>query len=317
VVPDFVEEVLIQEEKYPTMLFVGDVMLGRHVESLMEENGIEFPFKNVALVLETPDVTVGNFEGIVSEEHVHSPSMTFQFSIQPDYLRQLHEKGFDVLSLANNHSFDYGLPALLHTRSLCILYSLVCGGTPAELDEYSTQILQVGSKKVGIIFIHTVFKQPDVDTLKKLIEKLNQESDVQFSFVHWGVEYDLIHSTTQEDLAKIMIDQGIDAVIGHHPHVVQDIGFYKNKPIFYSLGNFIFDQYFSNDVQEGLGVSLRFKKDSIEYVLVPFTSKETRSQPKMMEGIEKTALLSRILGSYSGLPFIDTENGIIKVQDNE
>jgi poly-gamma-glutamate synthesis protein (capsule biosynthesis protein) len=120
-------------------------------------------------------------------------------------------------------------------------------------------------------------------------------------YVHWGNEYELKHSEQQEALAHYVIDSGIDAVIGHHPHVVQDIEIYNGKPIFYSLGNFIFDQYFSGDVQTGLVVKVYIQKDTITYTLVPISSIGRASQPYIMPIEQKTTFLSMLAGTGEGV----------------
>lgn len=314
-VPDFVEPLVAVTQPAPTMLFVGDLMLGRHVETLIEAQGVAYPLEQVASLLESYDLTIGNFEGIVSEEHVHAPGMTFQFSIRSEYLKQLATSGFDVLSLANNHSGDYGPGALVHTRALCAEYALVCGGSSTQLDEYSLSYSTVGNKKIGFIFLHTVFRELDKTKLHELIEVLKKESDLQFAFVHWGEEYALTHEEGQEMLAHTLIDAGIDAVIGHHPHVVQDVALYKNKPIFYSLGNFVFDQYFSKDVQEGLGVGVTLKANTTEYSLLAFSSNGTRSQPHLMLPEDSKKLFSRLFQNIMTDQFVDIEQGTIVVEN--
>lgn len=315
-VPDFIEPIISAPLPPPTVFFVGDVMLGRNVEKLMEQNGHMYPFKNVENMLASYDITVGNFEGIVSEQHIQAPSMTFQFSIKKEYLRQLHSVGFDILSLANNHSFDYGASALSYTRAQCPRYTLICAGSPTGLDEYSIVIKKVGTKKVGFIFIYAVFSKPDTKRLIELLEVLTAETDAQIAYIHWGDEYMLTHNDSQEKLATTLIEQGVDAVIGHHPHVVQDVALYKGKPIFYSLGNFVFDQYFDENVQEGLGVAMTLHDSSTEYKLVSFTSKGTYSQPREMAPEEFHVLMTRILEGVKNETGVYRAEGRIVVENN-
>jgi poly-gamma-glutamate synthesis protein (capsule biosynthesis protein) len=299
------------------VLFVGDIMLGRGVESLMEEYGMEYPFQNVRKRITEASLSVGNLEGIVSEKHIHTPSMTFQFSIRSEYLSYVHAVGIDVLSLANNHSNDYGDGALAYTRALCIQSNLLCGGGPTMTPEYSTVVTEVHGKKIGLFFLQTVTQTPAFDDIMKQIMSLRTESDIQIAYVHWGDEYALTHNVAQELLAKKLIDSGIDAVIGLHPHVVQDIGMYKGKPIFYSLGNFIFDQYFSTDVQEGIAVLMDIDDTKIVYSLLGHTSIATRAQPVGMSAIESQILFSRILTPIMKYSEVDAKNGTITISQLE
>jgi poly-gamma-glutamate synthesis protein (capsule biosynthesis protein) len=287
-------------------------MLGRNVENINEEKGISFPFEKVSHMLKEPSITFGNFEGIVSEEHTQTPSMGFQFSIKREYLAELKNIGFDVLSLANNHSFDYGMPALHFTRDACDVLGLVCGGTPSDIDAYTAKFIIAGSKKIAILFIEAVWKEPDMETLLPLLEEINADTDMQIVYIHWGTEYELVHNLFQENLAHTLIDRGVDVIIGHHPHVVQDVALYNGKPIFYSLGNFVFDQYFSRDVEEGLTVSMNIGT-STTYSLVPVTSGASRSQPSMMDLEQKTELLERVLLNIKNEEGVNVAEGTVTI----
>lgn len=301
------------EPKSTEVLFVGDIMLGRDVENKMQHEGLPYPFMNVSTTLALADVTIGNFEGVVPEVHVQTPSMGFQFSIRNEYLTALRDVGFDVLSLANNHSYDHGTSAHEYTQSICTALSLICGGLPNTLSSSSITVKTVGDLRIGIIFLNTTWGEPDKEKLTTFLNELATISDVQIAFVHWGDEYVRTHNVAQQVLAELMIDHGIDAVVGHHPHVVQDIALYKEKPIFYSLGNFIFDQYFSNDVQEGLGVRMRITGDDITYTLVPFSSKESRNQPMKMTEEGARVLFERILQGVSTTPGVDMSYGVLSL----
>jgi poly-gamma-glutamate synthesis protein (capsule biosynthesis protein) len=100
--------------------------------------------------------------------------------------------------------------------------------------------------------------------------------------MHWGIEYKNISNDAQRNLAHLLIDKGVDAVIGAHPHVVEEAELYKNKPIFYSLGNFIFDQYFSEETQEGLSVGLILQDGAVKSAYL-FPMYGVKSQVQLME----------------------------------
>ncbi len=298
-----------------SIVFVGDIMLGRNVETLIKKNGLWYPFQNVRSLLSSPDLTIGNFEGIVPETHVHTPDFTFRFSIKEEYLVQLKDAGFDILSLANNHSFDYGNTAFSYTRDSCIEIGLVCNGSPNQIDTHSTVIKEINGKKIGILFIHAVISRPEPISLERALNELQEKSDMQIAYIHWGEEYELTHSPFQEDLAYDLIDAGVDGIVGHHPHVIQDVDLYKGKPIFYSLVNFIFDQYFSQDVQEGLAISLEINNDTAVYSLVPFSSTSTHSQPQVMSTNDSERIFSRILEKIEGNIDVDLGKGILSVRN--
>lgn len=280
------------------LLFVGDIMLGRNVELLMERGGSLYPFASTEQLLRSADLTIGNFEGIVSTFHERAEPMTFKFSIKEEFLGTLQSVGLDILSLANNHSYDYGSSAFVHTKELCIKYALVCGGSPSTLDHNSMHTQVINGKTVSIIFIHTLYKEPDREVLQTLVASSTAQSEIQIAYIHWGEEYALIHNDKQRFLSEFLIDHGIDVVIGHHPHVVQDVESYNGKPIFYSLGNFIFDQYFSRDVQEMVALNMNIGTNTIKYSLIPLTSVAVRSQPSLMSKEGKDTLFRRIFAGF-------------------
>ncbi len=121
----------------------------------------------------------------------------------------------------------------------------------------------------------------DADKMLETVRDLASSSDYVVVNIHWGIEYQSKHGQIQQDLAHKLVDAGADAIIGHHPHVVQGSEVYKGKPIFYSLGNFIFDQYFSVETQRGLAVGLSFSENSIE--AWTFLLGLEGSQPYIME----------------------------------
>lgn len=280
------------------LLFVGDIMLGRNVESLMDLNGIRYPFVNTEPLLKSADLTIGNFEGIVSKVHEKAEPMTFKFSVKREFLEVLKDVGFDMLSLANNHSYDYGSSAFTYTHELCVKFSLVCSGSPSTLDSNSIQTQVVNGRTVSILFIHTLYNEPDEETLSLLLASTTTQSDVQIAYIHWGEEYVLLHNEEQRLLSEFLIDHGIDVIVGHHPHVVQDVELYNGKPIFYSLGNFIFDQYFNRDVQQMVALNMEIGTSTITYSLVPLSSDVVRSQPSLLDEKQKKLLFERIFTDF-------------------
>ncbi len=295
-----------------TIFFVGDVMLGRRVETLSLEYGLLYPFESATFILAGADMTVGNLEGPVPVDHVHTPDLTYLFSFHERVLPVLKTVGFDMLSLANNHAGDHGTDDLLHTRGACDRVALSCVGDPDVLSTTSIAFRTINNERVGFLMIHATVPPLDIRVLDELLTTLRTESDTQIAYIHWGEEYSLEHTPAQQVLAELLIDGGIDAVVGHHPHVVQDIGLYKGKPIFYSLGNFIFDQYFSDDVQEGLGVHMEIQTDIIMYTLVGFESKSIRSQPQLLGDDDAERLLERILTPIKEREEVNVGVGVIR-----
>jgi poly-gamma-glutamate synthesis protein (capsule biosynthesis protein) len=276
-----------------TIEFVGDVMLARNVENIMDTYGSFYPFSQLPKLSEDAYL-VGNFESAIPKIHTRTPSMQFSFSVNPLHIAGMSEYGFTHLGLANNHSYDYGKDDFKNTISVLQTSGFETFGTPVGMSSTSISFLQVGSSTVALVGVYAVNTSPIIDEVISTFKSASQSSDIQIAYVHWGTEYALVHNETQEKLAQTLIDAGADMVVGHHPHVVQDIDIYKNRIIFYSLGNFVFDQYFSEDVGEGLMLSVSIQDTNLVTELLPITTKSSRVTPRLMPQFEKDVFLKKI-----------------------
>ena len=162
-----------------------------------------------------------------------------------------------------------------------------------KVADCSTKILDVAELRVGMAGFSMVYGLFDIDLATSAIARLASSSDLVVVNIHWGVEYKHYANQIQQNIAHSLIDAGADVIIGHHPHVVEGIEVYKNKPIFYSLGNFIFDQYFSQDTQTELAVGLNFDQEKLNLHLFPLKSKN--SQVSLIEGNRKKKELSNLI----------------------
>lgn len=275
------------------IVFVGDVLLARAVERLMNLEGYEYPFHRLEKLFDA-NAVIANFESAIPAVHVPTPDFNTTFSVATSTLPILSSSGITHVSLANNHSNDFGVSALQHTYESLTDSGLVPFGLPNAFATSSLTLIPYADKTVALIGIHAVFGIDDMKALDMLLSRASEMSDHQIAYVHWGEEYVLKHNKTQERLAEHLIDRGIDLVIGHHPHVVQDVGIYKDRVIVYSLGNFVFDQYFSTDVQEGLALSLEQVSGEYTLVLIPVTSIDKRASPRQMNEEEKVVFLQKL-----------------------
>jgi gamma-polyglutamate biosynthesis protein CapA len=276
------------------VVFVGDVLLARHVEYLLSARGTTYPFKNVANIFGDAPAVVGNFESAILKNHIKTPSYVTTFSVAAKYLPLLAEAGFTTVSLANNHALDYGQATFNNTVEALTFASLIPFGHPQSVSSSSVTYLKSGDYTIGMIALNDVFANVSTEEIENQINDLANNSEYQIAYIHWGEEYVLKHNTRQEELAEFVIDAGIDAVIGHHPHVTQDIQMYQGKPIFYSLGNFLFDQYFSVDVQQGLAVELKLASSTVEFTLIPVSSEGTPAQPHLMPEDDRELFLKNL-----------------------
>ncbi|OGG65952.1 hypothetical protein A3I99_04530 [Candidatus Kaiserbacteria bacterium RIFCSPLOWO2_02_FULL_45_11b] len=268
--------------------FFGDIMLARDVERRMRQSGVDFPFAQFSIP--STSYAVANFESAIPETHVPTANNTFRFSTPVASLEAVAAAGFTHLGLANNHTFDFGLAGYNHTVSAVWDRGLVPFGHPSVVSEPSYTVIEVDDKEVGVLALHTLYSYPTKETLAPVFQVMQEETDIQVAYVHWGEEYVDTPTLAQRNFAKLLAELGIDLVIGHHPHVVQGLEMIENTLIVYSLGNFIFDQYFSLAVQQGLVTKLVLGEQNY-LEIIPVSSLETRNQPTQMSAQNKAEFL--------------------------
>lgn len=276
-----------------SLVFVGDILLARNVEVLMNRHGAEYPLRyfNPSEFAPNPYV-IGNFEASIPTTHIPTPTGQIRFSVPSTSVSILTSAGFNELSLGNNHSLDFGDAGFANTIDSLKRNKLSTFGNGASLDTNSVSVVTIDNVKVALIGINALWPLNNQD-LESVFSYARRISGFQVVYVHWGEEYALRQSEGQRALAKRFIDLGADAVIGHHPHVTQGIELIDNVPVVYSLGNFLFDQYFSKDVQEGLAVTLLLKPSPV-ISLEPFSSRYALSQPRPMQMEDRYQYLQSI-----------------------
>ena len=288
-----------ENSKTVKMLFFGDLMLDRHVGEKIKQNGVDWPFAKLTggenRFSQGFDIVSANLEGAVADNGAHySPAMAYDFSFSPEIVSNLKKYNFNFFNLANNHFSDQGERGIIETRkNLDELGFNYTGCKDSQIDDCSEKIIEISDKKIGLAGFSSVYSLIDSEKAGEVVKKLADETDLVIVNFHWGVEYDHQFNQIQKKLAHALIDAGADIIIGHHPHVVQGLEIYKNKPIFYSLGNFIFDQYFSADTQEELAVAISVADKNTEIYLFPMKSK--LSQPELMTGQTKEKFLNNLI----------------------
>jgi poly-gamma-glutamate synthesis protein (capsule biosynthesis protein) len=265
-----------------TLIVVGDIMLGRFVETLMNRNGTQYPFEKISSTLTGVDAAVGNFEGVIDRDHKQTVSSSFAFSFPPAVAGVLVQNHFSFLTLGNNHAYDFGRRGYLDTVAALKERSIAVAGDPYAIGDESWYEGMIGGMPITLVSLNATFPHFATTTALMLVQDLKKKypEALLMVFMHWGVEYELAQNKEQQDLAHDLIDSRADIVIGSHPHVVQGIESYKNRLIFYSLGNFIFDQYFSRAVQQELMLKLDVSDSGVTAALIPLQS--AQSQPASM-----------------------------------
>ncbi len=267
------------------ILFVGDIMLGRYVETLMREKGKRYPIEKIQDFLKSEkwDTVVGNLEGPIQASHVPTPSGTVRFSFSTDKAEWLADAGFDVVSLANNHTWDFGQDVLDETRQHLKKVGVDHFGDPIKEVAGFEHVLEIPGNNIVLLGFNMIHPNFSYENMYVAMETTREQypDELKIVMMHWGNEYQSKSHTWQQLAAHNLIDRGADAIIGAHPHVVQEVEEYKGKQIYYSLGNFIFDQYFSDEVQEGQMVSLEVHNGKMSFET--HTVKSELSQVSLVE----------------------------------
>ncbi len=253
------QESVKQEPVQTSLVFTGDVLLSDYVLSNYNSKGIDGVVAPMLREKMTKaDFTVVNQEFPFSTRGVKAPDKQYTFRVDPKYVGIIKELGIDACGLANNHVLDFGKDALSDTFSTLQNAGLAYTGAGNNYGEASKLItFEKGGTKVGVLAASHVIpvvewnvknSRPGVFTaydnvdICNEIKKAKETCDIVFVMIHWGTEHTDVLTDYQKPMAHAMIDAGADCIIGSHPHVVQGIEKYNDKMIFYSLGNYIFNQ---------------------------------------------------------------------------
>lgn len=269
-----------ERDKNVTLLFVGDVMLSRGIEAIVKKYGRgdwRYPFLNVAETIQTADLVFGNLEGPISSRGKNQGS-EYSFRAQPEAVEGLKFAGFDVLSLANNHIIDWGPEALADTIEILKANGIHPVGAGRDRREANEPlVVKVKNTKLAFLAYTTLFpKSFELERVKAKIKeiKTSKLADLIILSLHWGEEYAKQPSAEQIAIGHKLIEAGADLIVGHHPHVVQEMEYYKGGWIAYSLGNFVFDQNFDEATSRGLMLKVIVQNKEIkgvEEILIKFT----------------------------------------------
>src|SRR3989338_1740901 len=308
VVPDVAD--VADSSKNVSIFSVGDIMLGRNVEGKMNEKGLGYPFEKIKPYFVGADIVIGNLEGPIRKEHSRTPTGSTTFNFRTEVAGELQRAGFTTLSLANNHTLDYGTKGFEETQRYLKEAGVEFFGHQRNIEDAFILRKEINGYKFAFIGLQDVFASMDSSQAITLVKTVAAEPDTTtIVSIHWGDEYKLTNNKRQQTLAHDFIDAGADLIIGHHPHVVQNIEEYNDKLIFYSLGNFIFDQYFSRETQEGLMLSINFGEQDLTVQLYPVGI--INSQPTPMEESVAKIWLQKLAERSD--PILSTQiiNGII------
>lgn len=289
----FLSFIFFYKTSYPSVVSFGDVMFDRGVRNIIE-NRKRDPFEYIKRdigFLKPYDIFTVNLEGpIVEMDRTLCQQKIYNFQFAKDTTDRLKSVGINLVSIANNHNYDCLRSGYESTKKYLEKSGIDYMGARELENSYIIKVID--DKKIAFIGIDAVTPPFPVSSFYPLIKKLKAENDYVLANVHWGDEYNLGYTQTQKNISHKLIDSGVDVIFGHHPHVVEPLEVYKNGVIFYSLGNFVFDQDFG-DTTTGLGAGVEFKKDKNIFNLFPFNMK--KFAPEFMSGEERLKFCANYL----------------------
>jgi poly-gamma-glutamate capsule biosynthesis protein CapA/YwtB (metallophosphatase superfamily) len=255
-----------------SIAFVGDIMLDETPGKVIKSG--RDPFAPFATILKSADIRIGNLECVVATNGTAQPGKPYTFRAHPRSLPVL-KRHFDAVALANNHTGDFGPLAFAQMLDRLERAGIPYFGGGRDLAQaHVPLIIERHGLRVAFLAYNEFFPRSfEADTDKpgsawsedeQVVLDIRRarsqyRADLVIPVMHWGWEHELRASERQRQLARMMIDAGADAIVGGHPHVIQDVEQYQGKPIIYSLGNFVFDGF--SDVTNNIGWLLRVELD--------------------------------------------------------
>ncbi|HEY3412741.1 MAG TPA: CapA family protein [Armatimonadota bacterium] len=292
-----------------SLLAGGDVMLGGRAKSVLQTGGFDHPFAAVLPLLRRSPVVLANLEGPLARK-AQKQSRNYSYKANPRSGSALARAGINVVTVANNHLTDCGREGILETLDALESAGVapLGGGRDAEAAHLPV-VMDSGDITIGLLGYYwnrrcaAIGDLPGgaMDTPESLeddIRRLRGRVDRVVVAFHWGVPYEREPLAEDRAKAQFVIDCGADAVIGCHPHVLQPFEVYRDRPIFYSVGNFAFGS--GNSKGEGLLVGLRFDPTSTTVSVYPLYVKNRDPrvdyQPKVLTGAGAESVLRRLKG---------------------
>lgn len=293
-----------------TLTLVGDISFSRGIAKIIAlRNQPNFPFEKIKAYLKNSDFVFGNLETpIIPGRIINSREMVFRSD--PGVESALKQTNFSIVSLANNHTTNFGSQGLIATINYLRAANIKYVGAGIDAHEaYQAQYLQKNKIKIAFLafaekdFIPPYFatKSPNgvvaiMDSSKMVpaVQLAKKNADFVIVSMHSGTEYKNQPTSTQINFARSAIDAGADFVVGQHPHVVQTMEKYRGKYIFYSLGNFVFDQKFSKDVRTPLMLKLHIYPEGLSKIELEPLYINDHYQPEIASDITAKTMLARL-----------------------
>jgi poly-gamma-glutamate capsule biosynthesis protein CapA/YwtB (metallophosphatase superfamily) len=329
--PDIIKKKLPQNGR---ILFAGDFMLDWGIRDIIIEQGPDYPVINIKNFLSSFDYRFCNLETPISGRGEVHPEKKFVFRGNPEHIALLKYAGINGVSLANNHACDYGTTGLMDTIVKLAESGIDSAGAGIDIESAHLPLtITINGIKLAILaytdiaFEDTFAGRDNPGVAKAKLESIKEDikhyktiNDFIIVSVHWGIEYSEYPEAKEIKLAHAIIKSGADAIIGHHPHIFQGIEIYEGKPIFYSLGNFIFGSKNEN-ATENILVEIAFVKDKIKsFRVFPINGNGNSKMPfqyKLLDGDHAVMTLNKLVNISKPLTSDFTKNAAIKADSLE
>ncbi|MFC5774370.1 CapA family protein [Ectobacillus antri] len=313
-----------------SIAFAGDTMFDWQLRPVIERNGADYPFQYVKKEIEAADYAFVNLESAFTERNEKYPGQLFWIKSHPSTLQAIKNTGFDIVSLGNNHTLDYGQAGMIDTikyvENMGFKY---IGVGRNETEAYTAKEVVIKGKKFK--FLSFVRFMPDsawvatgdkpgvaggydLNKVTNTIRAQKGDADYLIVYMHWGVEKTNRPAPYQKEYATQMKAAGADVIIGSHPHWLQGFEYYGDMPVAYSLGNFLFPDYVSGHSAETGVLTITFKGKEKKMSFQPYVIRNNQIQP--LNGQEREQML-RYMQSISYDVEVTAEGTIINKKNSQ
>jgi len=276
-----------------SLVAVGDIMLGRGVGGLIRAHSPGYSFDLTGELTNQADVAFGNLESPITARGVPQGGITLRAA--PEVTQGLRDAGFDIVSLANNHTDDYGALGLsdtmLHLDGEGIAYVGLSGEAGAGQEAVTLEVK--GLRMAFLAYNHVdprwvasgdddsgaAWLEPE--TAYADVRRAASVSDFVVVSLHWGAEYVPVPDEFQQEVVRGMLEAGAGLIVGHHPHVVGAVAWEDEGFVAYSLGNYVFDQPFSVETMQGLVLRCLIDRTGLKQVQLMPVEMEA-AQPRVL-----------------------------------
>lgn len=296
------------------LLFVGDILMDWSTKETMNQKGVDYPFFHVKKEISAADIAVANLENPLTtrDDTFKDQNQLYNFKSNPEHIQGVINAGFDLVSLANNHALDYGQEGLVDTIETLKENKLDYIGVGKTKEEaFQAKEYQLKGKKIKIMsasrFVpsagwYSFHKRTkaaiagayDLDYLVQKVKEEKEQTDFLVLFLHWGVEKTTTPAEYQKVYVKQLVEAGVDAIIGSHPHWLQGFEYYEGVPVAYSLGNFLFPNYVNGNAAETGLLTLRLENNRVSMKFKPYQIKNDQIVPLSKE--KENVILNKLEG---------------------